>query len=479
MALESRLELRLSQKLILTPQLQQAIKLLQLPHLELSEFLSQELIENPFLEESVEEIPVEELTQEEKESVEIEEAQEDAEAPLEKLMNFTVDEYFEERGYDGKDLGYFNPGTVSPPSFEQFLTRGPDLYDHLLWQLRFSNEPESIRKIGEVIIGNIDENGYLRASIEEIIDGTKTQRETVEKALSLIQGFDPIGVGARNVMECLLLQLKALNLGGTLVEKIIINNMDELEKRRYPQIAQQYNLPLKDIMSAVKIIEGLEPKPGRNFSNYNTNYVVPDVFLVKIADGYQIILNDEGLPRLRVSSFYKKLIQQNNAFSKEDKQFLVEKLRSAVGLLKSLDQRDRTIYRVTESLLSLQKEFFDKGIKYLKPLTLRDVASVLNLHESTISRVTSSKYLSCEHGTFCFRFLFSSALQSGMGSVSSTSVKDIIKKIVIEEDSQKPLSDQNIGEMLKKNGIIIARRTVAKYREEMGIPSQTHRRKFG
>lgn len=479
MALESRLELRLSQKLILTPQLQQAIKLLQLPHLELSEFLSQELIENPFLEESVEEIPVEELTQEEKESVEIEEAQEDAEAPLEKLMNFTVDEYFEERGYDGKDLGYFNPGTVSPPSFEQFLTRGPDLYDHLLWQLRFSNEPESIRKIGEVIIGNIDENGYLRASIEEIIDGTKTQRETVEKALSLIQGFDPIGVGARNVMECLLLQLKALNLGGTLVEKIIINNMDELEKRKYPQIAQQYNLPLKDIMSAVKIIEGLEPKPGRNFSNYNTNYVVPDVFLVKTADGYQIILNDEGLPRLRVSSFYKKLIQQNNAFSKEDKQFLVEKLRSAVGLLKSLDQRDRTIYRVTESLLSLQTEFFDKGIKYLKPLTLRDVASVLNMHESTISRVTSSKYLSCEHGTFCFRFLFSSALQSGMGSVSSTSVKDIIKKIVIEEDSQKPLSDQNIGEMLKKNGIIIARRTVAKYREGMGIPSQTHRRKFG
>lgn len=479
MALESKLELRLSQKLILTPQLQQAIKLLQLPHLELSEFLSQELIENPFLEESVEEIPVEELTQEEKESVEIEEAQEDAEAPLEKLMNFTVDEYFEERGYDGKDLGYFNPGTVSPPSFEQFLTRGPDLYDHLLWQLRFSNEPESIRKIGEVIIGNIDENGYLRASIEEIIDGTKSQRETVEKALSLIQGFDPIGVGARNVMECLLLQLKALNLGGTLVEKIIINNMDELEKRKYPQIAQQYNLPLKDIMSAVKIIEGLEPKPGRNFSNYNTNYVVPDVFLVKTADGYQIILNDEGLPRLRVSSFYKKLIQQNNAFSKEDKQFLVEKLRSAVGLLKSLDQRDRTIYRVTESLLSLQKDFFDKGIKYLKPLTLRDVASVLNMHESTISRVTSSKYLSCEHGTFCFRFLFSSALQSGMGSVSSTSVKDIIKKIVIEEDSQKPLSDQNIGEMLKKNGIIIARRTVAKYREGMGIPSQTHRRKFG
>ncbi|OIP58823.1 MAG: RNA polymerase sigma-54 factor [Nitrospirae bacterium CG_4_9_14_3_um_filter_41_27] len=479
MALGNRLELRLSQKLILTPQLQQAIKLLQLPHLELSEFLSQELIENPFLEESVEEIPVEELTQEEKESVEIQEAQEDAEVPLEKLMNFTVDEYFEERGYDGKDLGYFNPGIVSPPSFEQFLTRGPDIYDHLLWQLRFSNEPESIRKVGEVIIGNIDENGYLRASIEEIIEAAKTQRETAEKALSLIQGFDPIGVGARNITECLLLQLNALRLSGTLVEKIIINNMDELEKKKYPRIAQQYNLPLKDIMNAVKIIEGLEPKPGRNFSNDTTNYVVPDVFLTKIAGGYQIVLNDEGLPRLRVSSFYKKLMQQHNAFPKEDKQFLIEKLRSAVGLLKSLDQRDRTIYRVTESLLSLQKEFFDKGIKYLKPLTLRDVASVLNMHESTISRVTSSKYLSCEHGTFCFRFLFSSALQSGIGSVSSTSVKDIIKKIVIEEDSQKPLSDHHIVEMLKSSGIIIARRTVTKYRGKLGIPSQTQRRKFG
>lgn len=479
MALESRLELRITQKLILTPQLQQAIKMLQLPHLELSQFLNQELIENPFLEESIDEIPIEELTSEEREAVEIEEAHEDAEAPLEKLMNnFTVDEYFEERGFDGRDLGYFNPGTVTPPSFEQFLTREPDLYDHLLWQLRLSNSPESIRKTGEIIIGNIDENGYLRISIEEIMEETKSERETAEKALSLIQSFDPVGVGARTVTECLLLQIKALNLCGTLVEKIIIDNMDELENKKYTQIAQRCNLPLEDIMAAVKIIEGLEPKPGRNFSSSITNYVVPDVYLIKIADGYQIVLNDDGLPKLRVSSFYKKLIKQNNAFPKEDKQYLVEKLRSAVGLLKSLDQRNRTIYRVTESLLNLQREFFDKGIEYLKPLTLRDIASELNLHESTISRVTSSKYLSCDQGIFCFRFLFSNALQSGMGSVSSTSVKNIIKKIVIEENTQKPFSDKVIGEMLKKNGITIARRTVAKYREELKIPSQTKRRKF-
>ena len=436
MALEGRLELRIAQKLILTPQLQQAIKLLQLPYLELSQFLNQELIENPLLEES-DEIPVEESTSEERESLEIEEAHEDTEAPLEKLMKLSVDEYFEERGFDGRDLGYFNPGTESPPSFEQFITKKPNLYDHLLWQLRLSNSPESIRKIGEIIIGNLDENGYLRASIEEIEEETKTQRETVEDALSLIQSFDPIGVGARNIIECLLLQLNALNLQGTLAEKIIMNNMDELGKKKYAQIAQRYNLPIKDIMAAVKVIDGLEPKPGRNFFNTDTNYIVPDVYLIKTADGYQIVLNDEGLPRLRINSLYKKLIHQNNAVSKEDKQFLVEKLRSAVGLIKSLEQRDKTIYRVTDSLLDLQREFFDKGVEYLKPLTLREVASGLNLHESTISRVTSNKYISCTHGIFCFRFLFSSALHSSMGSVSSKSVKNILKKIVVRRGFSK------------------------------------------
>lgn len=478
MALESRLELRLSQKLILTPQLQQAIKLLQLPHLELSQFLNQELIENPLLEETVDEISIEELTPEERDSIEVEDEYEDTGASLEKLMmRFTVDKYFEERSSDGRDIGYFNPGTVIPPSFEQFLSKKPDLYDHLTWQLRLSNVPESIKKIGEIIIGNIDENGYLVASIEEIMQAANTRKETAEETLNVIQSFDPPGIGARNLAECLQLQLKALNLQNTIVEKIISNNMDELGKKKYNAIAQQYNLPLKDIMAAVKIIEGLEPKPGRIFSSANTNYIVPDVYLIKTTDGYQIILNDEGLPRLRVSSFYKKLIQQHNAFPKEDKQFLIEKMRSAVGLLKSLDQRNRTIYRVTETLLDLQKEFFADGIQYLKPLTLKDVASTLNLHESTVSRVTSNKFLSCEHGIFCFRFLFSSALHSGMGSVSSTSVKNLIKKSVTEEDSKKPFSDQHISEMLKNSGITIARRTVAKYREELGIPSQSQRKK--
>jgi RNA polymerase sigma-54 factor len=254
--------------------------------------------------------------------------------------------------------------------------------------------------------------------------------------------------------------------------------MEELEKKKYEVIAQQYNLSLDEIMAAVKIIEGLEPKPGRTFSDVSTNYITPDVYLVKTEDGYQIILNDEGLPRLKVSSYYRKLMQQENAFPKEDKQFLLEKMRSAVGLLKSLDQRDRTIYRVTETLLDLQKDFFSKGVECLRPLTLRDVASILNLHESTVSRVTSNKYLSCEHGVFCFRFLFSSALHSGAGSVSSTSVKNTIKTIISEEEHRRPLSDQEISGRLKQSGIVIARRTVAKYRDELGIPSQIQRRKI-
>jgi RNA polymerase sigma-54 factor len=478
MVLESRLELKLTQRLILTPQLQQAMKLLQLPQLELSQALSQEVIENPFLEESLDEINTEDLTQEEKNSLEIEEKNEDTEAPLERLMNLTVDEYFEDRGSDGRDLGYFNPGTVTPPSFEQFLWKKPDLYDHLLWQLRLSNESEDIRMVGEIIIGNLDENGYLRVSLEEIAEEAKTDLDTAEKALRLVQSFDPVGVAARNIQECLLLQLDSLNLKGTLVEKIIVNNMDDLEKKKYKKISQQHKLPLEDIMGAVKVIERLEPKPGRNFTSTRTNYIVPDVYVTNGPDGYQIVLNDEGVPRLRISSFYRKLIRQKSAFQKEEKQFLIEKLRSAVGLLKSLEQRNRTIYRVTESILSIQKEFFDRGIEFIKPLTLKDIASRLNMHESTISRVTSNKYLSCPHGMFSFRFFFSNALHAGMGSVSSTSVKNTIKKIVVEEDSRKPLSDQRIVEILKSKEITVARRTVAKYREELGILSQAQRRKI-
>lgn len=481
MALEGRLELKLTQKLILTPQLQLAIRLLQMPQLELSQALSQELVNNPFLEE-VNEEKGEELSREEMENSEIAPVSDDTEASLERLItrlnSFSVEEYFDERGSDGRDLGYFNPGLVEQPSFEQFIAKGADISDHLLWQLRLSNVSDDIREICEIVIGNIDENGYLCITEEELISITGASPEKVRKAIDTVQSFDPPGIGARNLQECLLLQLRAFNLQGTIVEKIVLNNISDIEKKRYNQIGKQYDLPMEDLMAAIKIIEDLDPKPGRNYSSISPTYIVPDVYVMKVDDKYQIVLNDEGIPRVRLNNYYRRLFQAKNSLSKEERQFVEEKLRSAVWLLKSLDQRSRTIYRVTESILKFQYDFFERGINYLKPLNLRDVADDIGMHESTISRVTSNKYLSCSHGIFGFRFFFGSAIQTSDGSVSSRSVKDIIKKIVSEEDPRNPLSDQRIVDILKSKNIVLARRTVAKYREELRIRPHNQRKRL-
>ena len=474
MALETRLDLKLAQKLVLTPQLQQAIKLLQLPQLELTQAINQELAENPFLEE-VQEEEVQAKENEKMEETE-ENTQDDLPLPLERLMSFRVDEYFEERSSDGRDLGYFNPGIESQPSFEQFLSTSSTLYDHLQWQLRLLSVDDKIKEIAEVVIGNLDDNGYLRLTDEELSRISNSPVDDVRRAVRVVQELDPPGVGARDLRECLLIQIRALGLGNTLVEKIVMNNLHDLEKRNYNAIARKYNSPIEDVMMAVEIISGLDPKPARNFSSQEINYIVPDVFVIKTDDGYQITLNNEGIPRLRINSYYRRLLNKKD-LSKEEKKFLRERYRSADWLLKSLDQRNKTIYKVTESILKFQREFFDKGPQYVKPLNLRDVAEDINMHESTISRVTLNKYLACSHGIFSFRFFFSSALKGENGSVSSTVVKEMIKKIIDEEDPRKPYSDQKIADMLKEKNIKIARRTVAKYREEMRIPSHTHRRR--
>ncbi|MFN3481088.1 MAG: RNA polymerase sigma-54 factor, partial [Thermodesulfovibrionales bacterium] len=318
MALEGRLELKLTQKLILTPQLQLAIKLLQMPQLELSQALSQELVNNPFLEEVVED-KREELSREEIENSEVTPLSDDTEASLEKLItrlnSFSVEEYFDERSSDGRDLGYFNPGLVEQPSFEQFTSSKADISDHLLWQLRLSNAPDHLKDICEAVIGNIDENGYLRITEEELISLTGADSENIRKAIEIVQTFDPPGVGARNLQECLILQLRALNLQGTVIEKIVLNNISDIEKKRYNQIGKQYDLPLDDLMAAIKIIEGLDPKPGRNYSSTSPSYIVPDVYVMKVDDKYQIILNDEGMPRVRLNNYYRKLFQAKNSLS--------------------------------------------------------------------------------------------------------------------------------------------------------------------
>ncbi len=475
MALETRLEIKLSQKLVLTPQLQQAIRLLQLPQLELVQALNQELTENPFLEDQQEELQQEEQKVEEAPEAS---AEDDTLSPLETLMTFRADDYFEERGSDGRDLGYFTPGTESPVSFEQFVSSSPNLYEHLNWQLRLNTSDERLRSIGEVVIGNIDDNGYLSISDDELAHTCKAPVELVREAIGLVQELDPPGIGARDLKECLLIQIRVLGLDGTLVEKIVKNNLEELEKKRYKAIAKQYGATYEDIVLAVRIIEELDPKPARNFSSHETNYVIPDVYVEKTDGEYQIILNDEGLPRLRLNKKYKQLLNNKAALTKVEKKFLEEKLQSASWLIKSLEQRNKTIYKVTRSILNFQREFFDHGLSHLKPLNLRDVAADIEMHESTVSRVTSSKYLACPHGIFSFRFFFSSSLQGSKEGISSTIVKEQIKKIISQEDPRKPFSDQKIADFLKEQNITIARRTVAKYREELKIPPNSRRKRL-
>jgi RNA polymerase sigma-54 factor len=480
MAQEQRLELRLSQKLILTPQLQQSIKLLQLPLLELSQDINQELMNNPLLEETMDREPEEKVETPEMrlEEEPFQEVSDDSETPLEKIFGFTTDSYFEDRESDGRDLGYFQENAEDVQTFFERNRKKIDLYEHLLWQLRLSHVSEAIGKPAEMIINNLNEDGYLRASFEEIAEAAGVDVKIVEEALAFVQKLDPPGAGARDLQECLLLQLEPLNLKGSLVENILVDGFQELEGKKYKQLALKFKMSLDDIFAAVKIIEGLEPRPGRNYSSDEPVHIIPDVYVEEVDGNFDITLNDEGIPKLRLSNYYRKLLSNKKSLGPEEKQFLEEKLRAAIWLLKSLDQRNRTIYRVTESILKFQEDFFRKGFKYLKPLNLKDVAEDMGMHESTISRVTSNKYVQCPQGLLSFRFFFSNAVSSEEGNISSSTVKDLIKKIISEEDSQRPLNDKKIVEILKGKGINVARRTAAKYREEMKLPSHIKRKKW-
>ncbi|WP_297212232.1 MULTISPECIES: RNA polymerase factor sigma-54 [Thermodesulfovibrio] len=469
MGLEQRADLRLTQKLALTPQLQLQLKLLQLPQLELSQYIQLELMENPLLEVE-EEISIE---QDRDVSNEIEETEDST--IIDRLSKVIIDDYFSERADDGRDLGYFNPGVEDKPSFELFYSTKADLTEHLLWQLRLSKAPDDLRAVAEIVIGNIDEDGYLKASEQEIASLAEVDTEKVKRAIELVQEFDPPGVGARDIKECLLLQLKNLGLANTVVQKIIEEHLEDIQKKKYDRIAKKINVPVEEIIESVRIIEKLEPRPGRNFSKTLISIPVPDVYVQKVEGDYQIILNDEGIPKLRLSKLYNELINEKY-LQGEEKKYLREKLKSAVELLRSIEQRNKTIYSVTESLIKFQREFFDKGVSFLKPLNLRDIASDIGLHESTISRVTSNKYLFCEHGLFSYKFFFSNSLSSISGGVSTTHVKELIQKIINDENPEKPLSDKEISEMLQRQGIDIARRTVAKYREELKIPPKPLRK---
>jgi len=497
-----RLDLRLSQKLIMTPQLQQAIKLLQLSRLELQQSLTQHLLENPLLDE----------VQAEVEEAEAAAAEGKTEDPATTATQDNAEEAgtLEERGspeefsasgweeYFGSDRRagdseYPSSSQDEFPSYEQTVAKATSLEEHLLWQLSLSGLSEREKAIGRLLIGNLDDDGYLRITLAEVVNGSEFAEAEAESVLKDIQTFDPTGVGARDLPECLLLQLGHLGknpmgslgarpgaLKGAVVEGIILHHLKDLEKKQYAKIAKALNVTVEEVFEATKLIGDLEPKPGRPFTNTQNYVIVPDVFVVKNEGEWVVLLNDDGLPRMRISPYYKQLITAGDGGTAETKSYLDEKLRAAQWVIRSIDQRNKTIVKVVTSIVKFQEQFFEQGIEHLKPLVLKQVAEDIGMHESTISRVTANKYMYCPQGMLELKFFFNAGLQRAdqpSDMMSSVSVREMIRKMIAEEDTQRPLKDEEIAARLKLQQVLIARRTVAKYRAEDNIPSASQRKR--
>ena len=475
MAIQQKLHARLVQKLILTPSLQQAIKLLPMSTLELADLLNQEMVENPLLEE----VPTEELQPAEQTQQEKPEAEK---ATAEKTDQWDDADYEYFFG-DYLDDGYRSrtPSEVKElPPIENTLSSTGSLADHLVWQLSLQTEDEGMREIGSAIIGNLDDDGYLVASVEEIAAMGEWPVAEVEKALQHIQTFDPRGVAARDLQECLWLQLKFLGLEGTATEKIVTEHLKLLQNHQVPEIARRLGMSIDDLKEHIEIIRNLDPKPGSRYNPQQSQYVIPDVYVMKVEDQYVAVLNEEGLPQLRISPTYRRLLDKNagsNQANDETRAYVKDKFRSALWLIKSVDQRQKTIQKVANSIINFQREFLDHGIEYLRPLVLRDVANDIGMHESTVSRVVNNKYMHTPQGVFELKYFFHSGISSSYGdSVSSVTIKQRIRKIIENEDPRKPLSDSKIVSILQKEGLMLARRTIAKYREELKIPTSNQRK---
>ena len=472
MAISQKLHTKLVQKLILTPSLQQAIKLLPMSTLELSELLNQEMVENPMLEE----VPTEELQP-------VEATPEKAEEkPAEKEKDTWDDQDYEYFFGDYLDDGY-RPRTPTEvkelPPIENTLSTASSLSDHLLWQLSMQTDDPRMREIGEAIIGNLDDDGYLVATVEELSAMGPWPTEDVEKALRLVQSFDPIGVASRDLQECLLLQLRNIDgMTGSPAERIVTEHMRLLQNHQVPELARKLGTSIDDLKQHIELIRHLDPKPGSRYNPSQSQYVIPDVYVVKVEDQYVAVLNEEGLPQLRISPVYRRLLDKSaTENTDETRAYVKDKFRSALWLIKSVEQRQKTIHKVATSIINFQKEFLDHGIEYLRPLVLRDVANDIGMHESTVSRVVTNKYMHTPQGVFELKYFFHSGIASSYGeAVSSVTIKQRIRKIIEQEDPRKPLSDSKIVSILQREGLELARRTIAKYREELKIPTSNQRK---
>jgi RNA polymerase sigma-54 factor len=505
MAQGLQLSQRLTQSLVLAPQLQQSLALLQAPTLELKALVEQELQQNPVLEESASqeaEILEKEASDSDKDS-DKESEKDEAPEPAETAEPQDSDSDFDSASEKAEADGEREPADDFEAEFERLvqldqewrdhfsqtnlpikasaeeeekrqfmfdsLVVGTSLQETLLTQVRESSLPEAQWPIAEMLIGNIDEYGYLKASVEELTGSTGVPAEQILSVLKVIQTFDPAGVGARDLRECLLLQLERAGQKSTLEYRIVDEYMDALGKRRIPEIARGTGQSLDDVQAALERIARLEPRPGRAFLPDNDQYILPEVFVQKVGDDFSVTTNNEHIPHLRISNTYKDLMSQREN-SAEVRNYIREKIRAGKFLIKSLHQRQQTILNIAKEIVRRQREFMEKGVAFLKPLTMVQVAEVVGVHETTVSRAVSGKYMQTPQGLFEMKYFFTAGIQTASGDgLSNTSVKDMIADIFKKEDPTKPLSDQEVVKMLQERGIVIARRTVAKYRTELNI----------
>lgn len=483
MGLDLRLELKMSQQLVMTPQLQQAIKLLQLSRTDLIDAVREELLENPLLDERSEISATEARI----ESVEDVQKREDKDATAEAKGDADAKESQEQIDWEAYFENYSSPmpGTGPQrlrdddlPGYEATLTRETTLFDHLMWQLQISDFTEQEESVAIALIGNIDDDGYLKGvDLATLAAELDRDVEYVEEVLEMIQQFDPPGVGARTLRECLLIQARFMELG-SIVEEMIERHLDNLEKKNLGAISRDLDQDMDEIVEAAKLISSLEPRPGRPYASEAPRYITPDIYIKKDDAGqYRAVLNEDGMPRLKISAFYRNALKQ--ADGSAAKKYVTEKLNSAQWLIRSIQQRQKTIVKVTESIIKFQHDFFEKGVQHLKPLILRDVAEDIGMHESTVSRVTTNKYVHTPQGIYELKYFFNSSIQGEGGDLASEAVKSKIRVLIAAEPAKKPHSDQKLVELLKDDGVVIARRTVAKYREAMGIlPSSKRKRLF-
>jgi RNA polymerase sigma-54 factor len=481
MAMEMKLNFKQEMRLVPTPMLQQAIKLLQLSRLELVQAVHQEMIENPILEEILEE-----------EEEELDQKQENPEDPSLDSIGQTQEEPPSEKESDPleyeKDWDNYIQDNLSQgssadnyterPSIEATYKKEATLADHLMWQLNLSVNEDLDKFIGSIIIGNIQNDGYCIAELGEIAEISQASEEDVLRVLKVIQTFEPNGVGACTLKECLLTQAKVLPERLPLVENLIENYLERLHERYYQKIASELKTTVDEIIAAVSTIKTFDPKPGLQFSSEGIDYVIPDLVVVKTDAGYDVVLNDDGLPNVKISPYYHHLLK--NTSEPKTKEYLKKKHQAAEFLIKSIDKRRETIYKVGKSIVKLQVEFLDHGLSHLKPMVLKDVARDIEMHESTVSRITTNKYIDTPQGIFELKFFFHSGIKSFIGNndMSSVRVKNMIQEIIKSEDPMKPLTDDEMVEALVKRNAKIARRTVTKYRKELSILPASKRKKI-